>query len=244
MLICLILTPLSVSAKAPVTLDRAVAISENQIVLEFSEPVAFNAIYQNAGPYTAIRLVNGSDALIWQETVPMQATGSMAYLDSKHDRVLWTISEKLGGISDITEIVNFGGELGGYNDGYNAIKFCIEEMPYYSGECWNDSRICNVSNADVSEYLLASLPNSYDGVYVPIEVDLEYTDDLSGVEDLSKGIDKEDNFLIGAGNAPSEVVTETVKEEPEILLIAGILGGCILVAVVLVVIATARRRVK
>lgn len=244
MLICLILTPLSVSAKAPVTLDRAVAISENQIVLEFSEPVAFNAIYQNAGPYTAIRLVNGSDALIWQETVPMQATGSMAYLDSKHDRVLWTISEKLGGISDITEIVNFGGELGGYNDGYNAIKFCIEEMPYYSGECWNDSRICNVSNADVSEYLLASLPNSYDGVYVPIEVDLEYTDDLSTVEDLSAGVAKEDNFLISAGKEAPEAQVETVAEKPNVLIIAGVLGGCTVIAVITVIAVTAKRRVK
>ncbi len=247
MLVCLLIMPICVSANSGITLDRAIAISETQIVLEFSEPVAFNYTYQNAGPYTAIRLVNGSDALIWNESIPMQATGSMSYLDSKHDRVLWTISEKMGGTSDITEIVNFGAELGAYYDGYNAIKFCIEEMPYYDGECWNDSLICNVSSADGNRYLEASLPNSYDGVYVPIEVDFEYIDSLSTVEDLSKGLNTVDNFLISVlskEDAKTDIKTQTVHEDPNMFIIIGVLGGCALLAAVAIVAATAKRRVK
>jgi hypothetical protein len=86
-----------VAAADTLTLNRAVAINDNQIVLEFSEPIAVNLNGSNRGPWCALRLVGENDTLAWSggaenAGTALQFPGTMMFLDSKHDRIIWSMT--------------------------------------------------------------------------------------------------------------------------------------------------------
>lgn len=104
LLVVLILACLPVSAQEErvLTLKRAVQVNDTQIVLEFSEPIAINLHQSNRGPYCPVRLVNSSGGttrfnnekhlLHPQYNTHLQWIGSLQFLDSKHDRLIWTLT--------------------------------------------------------------------------------------------------------------------------------------------------------
>lgn len=246
-LLCLsICLPLAVKSNAAekVTLDRAVAISDTQIILEFSEPVAFNYNDSNTGPFTAIRLVDGTDTLLWKGDTPMQATGFMTFVDSKHDRVLWTITEMLGGNATVTDILGFKGDLSGYKSG-NSIKFCIEEIPYDNAVGIGDGLLDNVTNADGTVNLTASRPIGRDGVYVPIETDFDYEVDITATESISSEQKSEDNFKISVTTYdPAAAEAAEKAGQPNMILIIGLLAGSVILVAAIFVCIVFRTRKK
>ena len=241
----------SVSASEPLTLDRAVQVSDTEIVLEFSEPVAFNFNYKNSGPFTAIRLVQGAnDDLMWENGNPLHISGYMSYLDSKHDRVLWTVTGALGNNMTVTDVLACKNDLAKYAG--VTMKFCIEEIPYYDGVGLSDAHICNVTNADGTVELTASRPIGWDGVYVPIDVDFDYKYDLNECQPLD--VNEEDGFDISVMSIEEakekgiikekEVIIKETKTGPNKLIIFGVLGGAAVITAVIVTVAAFAGRKK
>ncbi len=234
----LLLTVCVYADEDKLTLDRAIQISDTQIVLEFSAPIAINLERSNRGPYTALRLVEGESTLQWEGGQPLQATGNMVFLDEKHDRVLWTITEQLFGCTNATEVISFANGLEVYKDKGWTVKFCMEEVPYQEDEGLGDGLLCNVTTADGSLHLTANRPEGWDGMYAPIEKDFEYPVDLSKTESVIPEKKDDFKFTLLTYDAPSEPETqdETEAEEKNFntgAVIGSCAGGAVVIAAII-----------
>ncbi len=233
----LLLTVCVYADEDKLTLDRAIQISDTQIVLEFSAPIAINLERSNRGPYTALRLVEGESTLQWEGGQPLQATGNMVFLDEKHDRVLWTITEQLFGCTNATEVISFANGLEVYKDKGWTVKFCMEEVPYQEDKDTGDGLLCNVTTADGSLHLTANRPEGWDGMYVPIEKDFEYPADLSKTESVIPEKKDDFKFTLLAYDAPEpepEEKTEPVEKDSKTgAVIGGCAGGAVVIAAII-----------
>lgn len=189
LMVCVLaLFPLTKPAAAAdtLTLDRAVAINDNQIVLEFSEPIAVNLNGSNRGPWCALRIVGDNDTLVWSGGVEnsgtaLQFPGTMMFVDSKHDKIIWTITPGgVYGADCVTDVLNFEGDLASFSD--NAVKFGIEEVPFDQSIDSVNGLLDNVTTTDGKTYLSATRQVGWEAAYVDVEVDSSYTVDLSQTE--------------------------------------------------------------
>lgn len=257
LLVAVLLTGFTVSAaERKLTLDRAVQINDTQIILEFSEPIAINKYQENVGPFTAIRLLTDgqptriSDAKSLYYGEYLQWAGSLEYVDSKHDRLVWTIYQSAVGVDTIEEIRNYTGELANYK--HLPMALTLEEYPYDTDHRFVDNAICNVTTRDGSVYLTPSLPSGWEKCNLFIEVDYSYPVDLSATESVVEGISFDRQLLFrGSEIDVTEPVDESVtvpEEEPvrvlknEPWIIAAILGGSVAVFALLLAIALIVRK--
>lgn len=252
--VLMILACLPVSAaERELTFERAVQINDTQLVLEFSEPVAINLHNSNYGPYIVIRLVNSAggttrfdraDVMHPQFNTHLQWTGSLQYLDEEHDRLLWTITGTTVGVTTITDIVNYSGELADYTD--RRVAIAIEEVPFDQTTVTANNAIDNITTEDGEVYLTPTYPSGWERVVAPFEVNFSYPTDLSDVQPI--GQTKQDAFtedILGHGEyvepEPEEIpVTRVLKNNT--MIVVAILGGCVLLSVLMIVISLVVRK--
>lgn len=258
-IVCL-LGSVSLSAQAQevpwLTLDRVVQVSKNQIICEFSEPIAVN-ITQEKGPFVAIRVVKegGGGLRRTESNARMEWQFGIQYLDAKRDRLLCTMSTVALNLDDISDIINWRGELEKYKDTGVEVRFVIEELPDDTTN-YSDCGVCNITSLDGTKVLLPTYTTGYEAAQELIEVDLNYEFDTSMVssviQDTGLSADtivamKGSEYLAmqaeqGGTDRPSVTTVEVVNNDP--LVIALLLGGGVLIggAVLAVVFIVTRKR--
>ena len=103
--------------------EKAVQISDTQLLVFFSEPIAFNLNGNSKGPWTAIRVVGKRDAIIkTSEGKYLQWQCTTQFANEEHDVLLLTYGYDK---ENITTILNWEGMHAGYAAG-NKIKLLKE----------------------------------------------------------------------------------------------------------------------
>lgn len=231
------------------TVKRAVQVSKNQIVLEFSEPIAIG-LTQSRGPFVGLRLVKkGGNAAIRtdDDRTNLQWLFSTQFLDAKHDRLLLTMSASALEITNIDDIRNYSGELARYADRGWEMRLVIEEIPDDKTN-YSDGGVCNITTPDGLKVLFPTHISGYESVSVLVEKDLTYPVDETKTESTQVivGLDA-DTILIVDGAEYLEVkneedqnaqvivkTVEVVKNNP--LVVGLVLVGSVLVAAAIVLI--------
>ncbi len=232
------------------TVKRVVQVSNTQVVIEFSEPIAV-ALTQARGPFLALRLVTkGNNAAIRSDddTEHLQWQFSAQFLDSKHDRLLCTMSTVAQGVNTIDGIRNFAGNLSQYASRNWEMRFIIEEYPDDRNN-YADCGVCNITTPDGSKVLFPTHVGGFEAVALLVEKDLNYAFDpnlveptqvmagldadvivmMDGAEYLAMREDEED------ATQPIVNLVEVVKNDP--MIIALMLGGGLVVGALAVLIA-------
>lgn len=243
-LLCLGCLPVQATEDNTLKIERAVMINDKQIVIEFSEPVAFNFHEKNRGPHIAVRLIDALGRLIKFTKcdildpyygMNMQWNGTHQFVDSKHDRIIWTISDRNLGMENIRQIIDYQERLAPYKD-KNRVVIVIEEVPYDTNAAYTDNTICNITTADGKHYLTPLMPDGWERTNTPLTIDYSYRVDPSKFESVEQ--EKKIPNPLAKGNG---VVIEDLKEteEPTVTQVvknnsaiaAGILGGGIVLSV-------------
>lgn len=232
------------------TVKRVVQVGKNQIVVEFSEPIAV-ALTQARGPFMALRLVTkGGNAAIKTDDGKsyLQWLFSAQYLDSKHDRLLCTMSSVALGVDTIDGIRTFQGELAQYANRNWELRFVIEEYPDDKTN-YSDCGVCNITTPDGSKMLFPTHIGGYEAVASLVEIDLNYAFDptLAESTQIVVGLDADTIVMIDgaeyrAAQEEEDDTVDTIVKTVEIvkndpLVIALVLGGGVLLSLVIVLIA-------
>lgn len=235
------------AAERQLTVKRAIQVNDNEIVIEFSEPIALNYHQTNRGPHMALRITNAGgtvqryteELLHPSYNAVLQWNGTVQFVDDKHDRLIWTLTDRTFDCSTVTDILNWEGLHGVYKNKY-FVTFGIEEVPYDTTVPSADGKLCNITTADGEVYLTPLYLNGWEDCNLPVEVDFGYKIDRSQFnpsESINevKGITQNP---ISEGNGPIEEVTDdstgeiqttqVVKNDP--FVIAMILGAGVAVA--------------
>jgi len=233
------------------TLDRAIAISDTQIILEFSEPIAINKYETNSGPFVVVRYVNSGGGVyrIMDDKSPdygtyLQWTGALNYVDSKHDRLVFTVYGSVFGVNTLSGIFNYEGKLAEFKD--CNIVMTVEELPYdYGVGHYSDNTICNITTKDGEIYLTPTRHVGYEACNIPIEINHRYPVDLTmmeGTEEKAEPVTYDYSLVtLADGTERFEKETDITsimdvkKNNP--LIVAAILGGSSLVCLGLIVVA-------
>ena len=228
------------NADGKLTVKRAVAVSATQIVVEFSEPIAFNQKQSNYGPWMTIRAIDETGTPIWgagpRDDKCIQFTGTYEYLDEHYDRIIWTID--LGSCYDnpsIESIVNYEGDMKQWST--YRIVFYIEEVPYDRDNPGRDY-VDNISTADGVYLLSSNNPNpnsSWASTIVDIEIDYSY--DLGALIDADKGAQE----LI-VNNLVLPEATDGDNQAAWIPIVTGVIGVGVGVCVTVVVVVMQKRK--
>lgn len=249
------------AAERQLTVKRAIQINDKEIVIEFSEPIALNYHQTNRGPHMALRVTNAAGNIQrYKEEIlhpsydaVLQWNGTIQFVDEKHDRLIWTLTDGTFGCSSVTQILNWEGLHGVYKDKY-FVTFGIEEVPYDTTVPTADGKLCNITTADGEVYLTPLYLSGWEACNLPVEVNFGYKVDRSqfnpseSINEI-KGITKNP---ISEGNGPIEEimddpmdeiqVTQVVQNNP--FVIAIILGAGVAVAVLLVLVITLIKKRK
>lgn len=239
------------AAERELVCEAMYQVNDTQIVIEFSEPVALNLHGSNYGPYVALRMVNTTGGTTRITNLKsryygeiMQWDGTLRYLDSKHDRLIWTFND-FGhcGAQSITDVRNRVGELG--EDAYSSyvMTLVMEEVPFT--EPATDLAVCNITTEDGEVFLTPTKPTGWEKVIMEPELHFGYAFDEALIEGISKSNSsfhfEHEGSLIAPGELeplsqePQAVTVQVIKNDP--IVIAAILGGCALVCVILIAVA-------
>ena len=238
------------AADRKLTLDRAVAISDTQIILEFSEPIAINKYESNYGPWIAIRYVRSDGGVyrIMDDKSPhygtyLQWNGAVNYVDSKHDRLVFTLQGSVFDVDTLTGIFSYQGKLEEFKD--CNIVICVEEVPFDTAGHYSDNAISNITTRDGEVHLTPTRHVGYEACNIPIEVNYGYRVDLSMMEVTAEKREpiSVDYSLVTLADGTEQLEEETdaptimdvKKNNP--LLVAAILGGGAIVCLGLIVVA-------
>lgn len=241
--------PVSAAEERKLTLDRVVQINDMQLILEFSEPIAINYHDVNRGPYCIVRIRKANQGVTrvsggQYDRQYLQWDGMIQYVDSNHDRLVWTMTSGKIDANSITDIRNFNGYLQNYKD--QLVSFTIEEVPYDQSGGYTNNAINNITTEDGEVYLTPTRPAGWESVNMPIEVDFNYDVDLSHVEAVTRP-ETYDFALMEKGTGQTtqaETAIGIVANNP--LVVAAILGGGAVVCVGLIMVAvviTKKRKV-
>jgi len=231
------------------TVKRAVQVSKNQIVVEFSEPIAV-ALTQARGPFIALRLVTkGGNAAIRTDDDKgyLQWQFGAQYVDSKHDRLLLTMSTVALEVDTIDGIRNFEGALAAYAGRNLELRLVIEEYPDDKAN-YSDCGVCNITTPDGKKMLFPTHIGGYEAVSVLVEKDLNYAFDpnLAESTQVAVGLDADTIVMYDGATYQSDQdkddessaivkTEEVVKNDPLIMVL--LLGGGLLIGLVAVGVA-------
>jgi hypothetical protein len=267
LLLAILLSCVGVSAtERKLTMDRAIMINDSQIVVEFSEPIAMNKFETHpwgTAPWISVRLVDSSgglqritDAKSPYYDVRTQWGGSVMYVDSKHDRLIFTFAADALGVNTLMGVINREGLLADFEK--CNVVFSLEELPYDAAGHYSDGRVCNVTTRDGEVYLTPTRFSGYESCNIPIEIDYNYKVDLSATEptqekkeivfDYSLAVVADDATIADEAAEEAErlglqqekPMDRVLKNDP--ILVAAILGGSALLSLLLVVIAVVIRK--
>lgn len=253
--------PASAAQNRRLTLERAVMINDNQIVLEFSEPVAY-ALHAKYLPYSCIRMVTdtGGVGVVGQADTNdpnnigkyLQWGGRLQFVDDKHDRVVWTFNN-MGhlGCNSAADVMARTGLLGLEKFQKYHMVFCIEELP--DEEPATDAKVINITTADGEVFLQPTRCQGWEAVLVPITINRGYAVNAEKFEDVGTGQSgfkvTYDAPVLALGNLePLADTTEKINVETvvrnEPIMVAAILGGSLLVSTALIVVSVLLRKKK
>ncbi len=243
MLACL---PVSATEERQLTLDRVIQISDTQLILEFSEPVAINLYGSNRGPYCVMRIRKPQHNAAKVEDGKYQGNflqwdGALQYVDNKHDRLIWTMTAAKMEIETITDILQLNGWLEIYRDTDYVVSFTVEEVPFDQSGGYTNNAIDNITTEDGEVYLLPTRTSGYEGVNKEVIVDYSYKVDLSHVESVARP-ETYDYDLMGMGTEQTEETAAVIMTKNDPLIVAVLLGGGLLVGAACVVIGVVVRR--
>lgn len=258
LLVALLLACLPVSAaERKLTCDAMYQVSDTQIVIEFSEPVAINLNGNNYGPYVALRLVTSTGGTTRITNLKsgnygqyLQWNGTLQYLDSKHDRLIWTFTQAgYIGCSSITDVRNRVGELSESAYDKYVLALVMEEIPFI--EPGTDLGVCNITTEDGKVALTPTKPTGWEKVVMEPVVNYSYPVYKNKIENIPRGnsgftFEYEGGSVINPGelNPLSEELEtsakQVVKNDPVIL--AAILGGSVLLSAALIVVGIVIRK--
>ncbi len=251
LLVALMLACLPVSAaERKLTCDAVYQVNDMQIVIEFSEPIAFNLNGSNAGPGVMLRMLSNIGSMAHVSDIkspnygnPMQWNGTLQYLDSKHDRLIWTFTQ-IGymGCQSIADIQNRVGELGEPAYDSYVLAFVIEEEPFIKPG--TDLGICNITTEDGEVALTPTKPTGYEKLAIEPVINYSYPIDKNKIEGITRGsssftFEYDGGSVINPGELESlskeneELKMEVVKNDP--IILAVILGGSVLLCALLIV---------
>jgi hypothetical protein len=185
--------PFAVQAEEKeVTLNRVILVSDTQLIMEFSEPIAVS-LKEASDPYVAVRVVKpgqGSPQKADDGATNLQWAISLKYLDAKHDRLLGTLAGTALGVSNISDIINWKGALAAYADRGWEVRLVVEEKNE-SGDGGNDGKVCNITNVDGSVMLTGVQSSGYESARMEIIEDRSYSFDASKAEPVKEEVEAE-----------------------------------------------------
>jgi hypothetical protein len=234
-----------------------VQVSNNQLVVEFSEPIAV-ALTQACGPFIALRLVNkGGNAAIKTDDGKeyLQWQFSAQFLDKEHDRLLCTMSTVAAGVDTIDGIRNFTGALTKYANRNWELRLVIEEYPDDRVN-YSDCGVCNITTPDGSKMLFPTHISGYESVSILVERDFTYPFDESKTEStqVTMGLDANTILIMDGAeyleaknkdDQNSMVVVKTievVKNNPWVVGVVIATSGLIALTIVLVTLFVSEKR--
>lgn len=223
-----------------IRMTNVIQISDKELLIEFSEPIAFNVNNVNRGPFICIRFVNKSDTVVWlnndsKTKQAIQWQGSISTLRNDRSKLVFTLTSTAYGIKNISDITACKGELAQYAEQGYTPKFCIEEVPYNTKAPYTDGLVCNVTSPDGTRGLLANRPSGYESSVMAIQsVDYNYPIDRTNlVSAADRGLDATIKVSLSAtpfeAKPEQEVITQTVVHNDP-LIVAVILGAGVLLA--------------
>ena len=238
-------------------IERAVLINDTQVVIEFSEPIAFNFHQKNRGPHIAIRLIDSHGYMIKHTRCEvtdayynrnMQWNGSHQFVDDQHDRIIWTIADGNLGMKNIKEILNMSGRLEPYK-GKNRVVIVIEEVPYDTNVTYTDNAICNVTTDDGKHYLTPLMPAGWERTNTPLTIDYTYHVMPSKFESVERDANMPNPLSMGDGRFELESETKVDESGPNLVvknnpaIATGIIiGGIVLASAMAIVIVWLKKR--
>lgn len=211
--------------------EECVQISDTQIIIKFSEPIAINMHKSNRGPYIALRIVNDANELQWSGESPLQWDGPCYFVGSKHDTLLMEYGT--ADTLNVTDVLSFDKDVAKFYKEGLKVKLCIEEVPYDQTQAFVcDGLIDNITTTDGKTRLWSNTPRGWDGVYSYVYRDFDYEIDLSKLEPTSKvdDFDYGDKVMFVVESPEPEIVTEVIEEKQNspITVIAILVGGAII----------------
>ncbi len=246
--------PVSAQEDRTLTVDRVVQISDYDIVIEFSEPIAFNLHDSSSrGPWVSLRIVNAGMVIQFDSGMvdignALQWMGSLAFTDETHDKLIFSIEPSTFGVKNINDITSFKGELAKFRAG-NQVHFVIEEICFRQDIPFSNGCLDNITTADGEVYLWGNRhsPGTYDAVSLPIEVDYTYQVDMTKLESIAAAANTDENILtvIKAGEDPGTDLNKPSNEPGSTNLWLWIGGGALFaVAEAVILIAVFRKAGK
>jgi len=249
------------AADRKLTMDRAIMINDSQIVVEFSEPIAMNKFETHpwaTAPWISVRLVDSSGGLqrITDDKSPYydvrtQWGGSVMYVDSKHDRLIFTFTHDALGVDTLMGVINREGLLANFEK--CNVVFSLEEVPYDAVGHYSDGKVCNVTTRDGEVYLSPTRFNGYESCNIPIEINYNYKVDLSATEPTQEKKEIVFDYSLAVVADDATIAAEAVEEAEQLvakqekpmervlkndpILVAAILGSSALLGLLLVVTA-------
>ena len=94
-----------VLANKELTVTECIQISDTELIIKFSEPVAVNLHDTNRGPWIALRIVDGGHVLQYDGANPLQYQGECSFVGSSHDIILFKYGSE--GVLTSTDVINF-----------------------------------------------------------------------------------------------------------------------------------------
>lgn len=243
-----------VSAADELVVERVVAIDDYNIVVEFSDSVAFNLNGSAIGPWVAIRVMDGA-SLISDSGGPAQIGGTVNFIsDGTTSRMIFTMdTNNAMGVTALPAFLNKEGDFARFAD-YD-IMFCIEEIHAKVGATPKDYLVENVTTTDGAVALKATTDVEqdahYEGCYMPIEMDPEYVlypeteEEAPAVEESAP--EKEEAGPNNGGGSLSFVETA----QPQVIVPSWIMpsliamaGACLVLIVIIVLQALKIKKLK
>ncbi len=228
------------------TLERVVQISDYEVVIEFSVPIAIKLADSTInGPFVCIRMFSGDDDVLWDAqadpVIPVQWELKLEFVDQNRDRLLGTLSSTVYNVDTINDITGYKGTLSRFSENYTP-KFCVEEIPYDTNFPYNDGFLDNITTLDGERHLLATRPQGLDGALAVIERDYSYEIDRTacfGIKDNAQNV----QIGMAAGTEPLTTATDdSADETPDPLYIGLFLGGTVLICVLAIVLVSRSRK--
>ncbi len=230
------------AAEEYVTATRAIQVSDTEIVIEFSEPIAIDFHQEGSGPWISVRLMNASDVVQYHgegdsRTAMQWAAAGIEFLDDNRDRLLYTIRSGAFGVETINDVTGFRGVLAQYKDMYK-VRLSVEEKPYDTSKHRSDGFVCNISSLDGTKPMLATVPRGYDATCLDIVRNYNYEFDRTKCFPIDAPSDDAIGMIVGATPIEKEEdpvdirYEEVVKNDPVYILIW--LGAAVALALVLI----------
>ncbi len=152
----------------------AIAINASQIKVKFSEPIEFIS-----NPFMALRFIDENGNLAWdgvegQGGKPLQWEVKWEYADSKKDTLIFTLDAVYYGVGNLTQLMNYSGELSQFKDKGYTLVLGIEDLPNENNPVqFGNGRIEAIASIATGNRLSANRAEYFDKLYFEFTTDYD-----------------------------------------------------------------------